>query len=97
MPKTLPTNIKFIVGGKEFFQRVLGVCVPGTFFPYLLSLSATMGLVHGQALRRLATCGQCPVPNRIKVIASTTMEVLFFDDVKSDNFLSKNSEEIDEG
>ena len=36
-------------------------------------------------------------PNRIKMIASTTTEILFFDDVKSDNFLSKNSEEFDEG
>ena len=63
-PKTLPTNIKFTVGGKEFFQRVLGVFVPGNFFPYLLSLSAAMGLVHGQALRRLATCGQCPSVRR---------------------------------
>lgn len=111
---------------------VLDVHVPGNFYPFVMALAAGMGLVHGQTLRKLVTCGQLPSvvakgegkaqgksstlkavtavcgggenklsytlhPQRIKMIASTTTETLFFDDVKADTFLVKNSEEFDGG
>ena len=59
-----------------------------------MALKATGVVVGGAENKKLSYLLH---PNRIKIIASTTTEILFFDDVKSDNFLSKNSEEFDEG